>query len=187
MNHPKRYAPEDSFVFLRRNGSNSDDIFLGTAGRDVYNGRGGNDDILGNQGNDVLTGGSGKDGIFGGAGNDRIAGNSGADRLSGDGGTDHIKGGGGADEFVFIAYGSFLIGGSDIDIITDFHTGGPNADHVFLNILSSFGVSNFAQLKAGMFMQNGDTIINFGGGDVLVLEDVRIGNLHASNFDFLVT
>ena len=175
-------AQADEFDF-GRNGSNGDDIFEGSDFNDVYNGRGGNDNILGRWGNDRLSGGSGFDAVFGSGGNDRISGGPGDDKLSGEGGRDVISGGSGLDIFYYTANGNFLPGaGHGVDIITDFDPRGRDGDILTMLINYNFGVSTFAQLRAGMQQDRGNTIMDFGGGDVLVLLDVRIGELSADNF-----
>lgn len=173
----------DEFVFERKNGSNGNDIFNGSDGNDVYNGRGGHDSLLGSWGNDRLSGGAGNDAVTGGGGNDRLSGGAGNDRLAGEGGTDVLTGGSGLDTFYYTANGNFLPGaGSGIDLITDFEPVGQDHDTIVMLINYSFGVSTFADLKRGMRMDHGDTVMNFGGGDVLILQDIRIRQLHADDF-----
>ncbi|MGV3551570.1 calcium-binding protein [Rhizobium sp.] len=175
-------ARADEFVF-RKNGSNENDIYNGNNGNNVYNGRGGDDSILGGWGNDRLNGGRGFDYVMGGGGNDRVIGGPGDDTLSGEGGRDILTGGRGLDNFLYTANGNWLPGaGHGVDIITDFEPRGRDADLITMLINYNFGVSTFAQLRAGMQQRNGDTIMDFGGGDVLILRDVRIAELSADNF-----
>lgn len=180
--HDEISSSADDFLF-RRNGSNGPDIFNGSLGNDVYNGRGGTDNLLGNWGNDRLNGGAGVDAIFGGGGNDRLIGGPGNDRMSGEAGRDVLTGGSGLDTFYYTANGNFLPGaGHGIDIITDFDPRGRDADVVTMLINYGFGVSTFGQLRAGMQQIRGDVVMDFGGGDILVLQDTRIGELSADNF-----
>lgn len=183
--HPFRHDENmqaDEFLF-RKNGSNESDIFVGGNGNDHYNGRGGNDNILGGWGNDRLNGGPGFDTVFGGGDNDRLKGGSGNDRMSGEGGRDILTGGGGLDTFYYTANGNFLPGaGHGFDTIKDFDPRGRDHDVIVMLINYGFGVATFADLRRGMRMDHGDTVMNFGGGDVLVLEDVRIGQLQADDF-----
>lgn len=51
-------------------GTNANELFLGTTGSDIISGRGGNDCILGGDGNDDIRGNNGGDVCFGGLGND---------------------------------------------------------------------------------------------------------------------
>ena len=156
--HDETGADADAFIF-RKTGSNEDDIFDGTNGRDVYFARGGNDNMTGNWGNDRLDGGPGNDGVYGMGGDDRVSGGSGNDYLAGDVGTDIVSGGRGADTFAYTANGPFLFGGgSGIDIITDFDPRGRDHDLLIMQINYAFGVSTFAQLRAGMVTSRGDTI-----------------------------
>lgn len=172
----------DEFIF-RKNGSNGPDIYSGNNGNNVYNGRGGNDSIMGGWGNDRLNGGNGFDYVMGGGDNDRITGGNGDDTLSGEGGRDILTGGRGLDTFLYVANGNWLPGaGHGRDVITDFDPKGRDGDIVQMLINYSFGVSTFEQLRAGMQQRNGDTIMDFGGGDVLILRDVRIAELSADNF-----
>lgn len=175
-------ASSDNFLFARRTGSNDDDIFLGTTGRDVYFARGGNDNVLGDWGNDRLDGGAGNDGVYGGGGNDRLTGGPGNDYLGGEAGTDLISGGGGKDTFSYTANGNFLFGGGGIDRITDFDPNGADDDLMIMLINYGFGIDSFADLKRGMRMSRGDTVMNFGNGDILILEDVTIRELRADDF-----
>ena len=63
------------------NGTNGDDVILGSAGADTINGK---------SGNDYICGGDGADLIHGNAGHDRISGDQGNDTIYGDSGNDHI-------------------------------------------------------------------------------------------------
>ncbi|MBX9457499.1 MAG: hypothetical protein KL863_16620 [Rhizobium sp.] len=180
--HDEISSQADDFIF-RKNGSNEDDIFVGDSGRDRYNGRGGNDSLLGSWGNDRLNGGAGFDYVMGQGGNDRLIGGPGDDTLSGDVGRDVLTGGSGLDNFLYTANGDFLFGGGHgIDIITDFQPRGRDGDLITMLINYNFGVSNFAQLRAGMQQEDGNTIMDFGNGDILILLDVRIAELSAQNF-----
>lgn len=176
----------DEFIF-GRNGSNEDDIFVGTGANENYNGRGGNDTLMGNYGNDRLNGGSGFDYVLGEGGNDRLFGGPSDDTIAGDIGRDIMTGGSGLDNFLYTANGPFLFGGHGFDTITDFDPGGRDGDLITLVINPAFGVSNFQQLRAGMQQIKGDVVMDFRLGDpnnsdVLVLENVRIGELSAQNF-----
>jgi len=171
----------DEFVF-GRNGSNGDDIFVGTGANERYDGRGGNDTLMGNYGNDRLSGGAGFDYVMGEGGNDRLSGGPSDDTIAGDIGRDIMTGGSGLDNFLYTANGFFLFGGHGFDTITDFQPRGRDGDLITLMINSAFGVFNFQQLRAGMQQQNGNTYMDFGNGDVLELLDVRIAELSAQNF-----
>jgi hypothetical protein len=81
------------------NGSNGNDLILGSPGADTINGRQGGDCILGGGGNDILRGHVGNDVLLGGPGNDILYGNQGNDTLIGGEGYDICYGGGGSDNF----------------------------------------------------------------------------------------
>ncbi|WP_322508387.1 calcium-binding protein [Anaerolinea sp.] len=79
------------------NGTNQNDLILGSPFVDIINGRngaecilggGGDDYIEGRQGNDVILGGPGDDNLFGGPGNDYLIGGPGNDYCEGGAGTD---------------------------------------------------------------------------------------------------
>ena len=57
---------------MELNGTENDDILVGSSGNDVIRGAGGNDQLFGNSGDDVLDGGAGADRILGGSGNDTV-------------------------------------------------------------------------------------------------------------------
>ncbi len=74
------------------NGTNGDDVIVGTSGPDFINGLGGNDTICGLDGNDTIKGGWGNDFIYGQKGNDTIEGEQGHDFLYGGLGNDTLSG-----------------------------------------------------------------------------------------------
>lgn len=81
------------------NGTNNNDLILGSPGADTINGRQGGDCILGGGGNDVIYGFIGNDVLLGGPGDDTLYGDQGDDVLIGGDGFDICYGGGGADIF----------------------------------------------------------------------------------------
>ena len=104
-----------------------------------------------------------------------IIGNSGNNVLTGGGGGDTLTGGGGNDTFVYSAgYGS--------EVVTDFVAGPGGIDVINLQGMSS--VHTLADILARATQSGADTVINFGGGDVLTLQNVTIGNLVSSDFVF---
>lgn len=180
--HDEIDSRADEFDF-RKNGSNEDDIFVGDNFNDNYNGRGGNDSLLGSWGNDRLSGGGGFDYVMGQGGDDRLFGGPSDDTLSGDVGRDVLTGGSGLDNFLYTANGVHLFGGGHgIDIITDFQPRGRDGDLITMLINYNFGIGSFRELRAGMQQDQGNTIMDFGNGDLLVLLDVRIAELSAQNF-----
>ena len=145
------------------------DLAAGTAtgnasvGTDTFTGvsqvRGSNfaDIITGNEFNNVLDGLGGNDIITGGQGNDTLTG--GAD----------------ADTFVFED-------GFGFDTVTDFQQG--QADEIDLTGVS--GVYDFETLETLATQDGANTVIDFGGGNVLTLNNVTLANLTASDFTFSV-
>ena len=141
-------------------GGGGDDWVVGGKDNDVQFGEAGNDIVWGNLGEDTLDGGDGADQVRGGQGNDLLTGGAGDDFVSGDRGDDTISGGAGADLF----HGSQGIG---LDRITDFHIW--EGDKVVLDPGTSYSLS-----QAGA-----DTIVDLGGGDRMVLENVQLSSLPA--------
>jgi Ca2+-binding RTX toxin-like protein len=109
-------------------GTNQDDIIIGTPAGDTIRGFEGNDKIQGNQQPDIVFGGPGDDIISGGEGTDTLFGEDGNDVILSDSGTNVIFGGGGAS--LFGGKGDdTLLGGSDNDVFT----GGPGHDYFDCN------------------------------------------------------
>ena len=123
------FVEQVAYLNVRRNaieGSEGDDVILGTScgddiaggagndnidargGDDVVAGGNGDDHIVAGDGDDTVLAGHGNDIVFGGAGNDTISGGAGDDRLYGDAGDDTIFGDAGAD---------MLFGGAGADIL----------------------------------------------------------------------
>jgi Ca2+-binding RTX toxin-like protein len=72
------------------NGSEGDDVIVGTTVADTFNGLGGNDMITGLAGNDALNGGDGNDTLDGGTGNDTLTGGAGNDQYYVDSAIDRV-------------------------------------------------------------------------------------------------
>ncbi len=115
-----------------------------------------NDTLLGSGGNDILNGG-----------------NSGNDTLDGRGGNDNLTGGAGADTFVY------AIGGGT-DFITDFsHAQGDRID-----VTGVPGIFSLADIQSHATQQGVNTVINFGNGDIITLQNVVLANLVTGDFIF---
>jgi Ca2+-binding RTX toxin-like protein len=127
-----------------RIGTPDPETLLGSAVRDIITGNAGGDTITGRRGDDVLIGGSGNDVISGGAGDDVLVGQ--AD-------DDTITTGGGADKVGFDR-------GAGLDTVTDFN---PARDVLALQGFDAAPV---------VAVQVGNLQLDFGGGDILVLEGV---------------
>ena len=189
-----------------------DNVLSGGGGDDFLASLSGNDTLNGGAGRDRLDGGSGVDtadysdasggvvvklwngvgsgsdaagdtltnieNLTGSAFDDGLIGANGADNvLSGGGGNDFLAGLSGNDTFVFTA-------GDDMDRIGDF-TAGASTDDVIA--LSGFGASfdTFAEVFAAATESGGNTIIDFGNGDMLTLLGVAKTDLHQDDFLFI--
>jgi Ca2+-binding RTX toxin-like protein len=129
------------------------------------NGGDGDDRLFGNRHNDTLNGG---------AGNDKLSGGGDNDILNGQAGNDSLKGGDGNDTFIFER-------GSDRDLIEDFGLG---ADRLRLDTDLLGGASTRADIiDAFASVSGGNTIMNFGGSDVLTLEGFTDLDLLAGQVD----
>ncbi|MGQ0680782.1 hypothetical protein [Bradyrhizobium sp.] len=167
-------------------GTNADDTILGSDHSDIIFGLRGNDTILAGAGNDTAFGGRGNDWIDGGKGNDSLFGERGHDALIGDEGNDDLYGGRGRD---------LLLGGAGRDNLS-----GDEGNDKFL-LRKGMGVDTIEHLDAGdrvdvrdfnipsfqalldSARQIGHNVqIDLGNGDKLILEDVRIADLHAEQF-----
>ncbi|MFK8029831.1 MAG: hypothetical protein AB8G18_06295 [Gammaproteobacteria bacterium] len=142
------------------------DLTLGTGGLntsagDTYSSM---ENIIGSGGPDQLKGSDEDNRIEGGNGNDLI---------NGAGGTDLLVGGAGQDTFEFS-------NGYGIDTIADFT---PGSGDVIL--LLPAGVQSFTEVRANMTQMLDDTLIDLGNGDRLVLANVLLSNLKATDFQSL--
>ena len=148
-------------------------ISEGDAGSNVINGdashAGGapiprNDMIFGYDGNDTINGGALDDIFYGGAGDDLITGGS---------GNDAIKGGAGKDTYIYRP-------GSAADRFDSFVAGLNTDDQVDISAFTS--ITSFAQVLSLATQVGEDTVIDFGGGDVLTLRNVLKNSLAAEDF-----
>lgn len=150
-------------------GSDDPNVMFGRPGADSISGLGGADTVFGdedadtlngNTGADRIEGGPGADVVRGGQGDDVVSGGDGNDFIAGDRGSDTLTGGAGGD--IFHAWS-----GAGLDRVTDFHAG--EGDRVFLLPGAAPAVS---QVGA-------DTVIDFGGGNQMVLAGVQLSSLPA--------
>ncbi len=131
--------------------------------------------IVGNRGDNRLSGHANDDILNGGKGADMLRGGQGNDVLCGGRGKDMLKGGSGFDTFVFKL-------GCGKDTILDFN---PNSGAEDIDLTSVATITGFSDLLNNHMTQVGDdTVIDFGGGDVLTLVGIDIGDLDASDFLF---
>lgn len=120
------------------------------------------DTLLGSNSGNIIKGAGGDDRLWGRGGTDKLYGGSGSDRLDGDAGTDFLYGGSGRDTFHFDK-------GDDKNAIRDFQN---NADRIELDgFAKGTNWRDFAE-------QDGDRVVlDFGNGDILIIDDVLIGQL----------
>jgi len=144
-------------------GSNHDDLIIGTNEPARLGGLAGNDTIQGRVGNDTLLGGDGADSIIGGAGNDSLS------------------GGAGNDTFVFAP-------GHDRDVIVGFAAGSTIGDVVRLE--GSY--AGFSEVYADASDFTGTSplgtafsgVVIGAGADQIWLQGVTKSALNANDFAF---
>lgn len=170
-------------------GGDGRDFVFGGAASDVLYGGANDDELRGNRGTDTVNGGTGEDDVRGGGGGDVLNGDEGDDFMIGGGGSDTIDGGAGddvlfggfgsgdldgqRDTFVFADSGS---GAGGFDRIRDFEDGIDRID------LSAFGFSDFTTDVQALASTSGSAMrINFGGGDVIYIDNFSIGDFDASD------
>lgn len=138
-------------------------------------GNGGGNEIAGNTGDNALKGRAGDDVLEGRKGADKLYGGSGDDTLNGGRGKDVYVGGNGNDTFVFST-------GSGKDKIRDFN---PNTGAEDIDLSAMASITGYSDLSNNHMSQVGfDVVINAGGGDVLTLVGIDIGDLAANDFLF---
>ena len=115
------------------------------------------------------------DTLSGDANNNTLDGQGGNDVLDGRGGNDTLIGGGGADTFVYADNGG-------ADIVTDFNHG--QGDKIDLTGVT--GISSLADVQAIATQVGLNTVLNFGGGNTLTLNNVTATNLTANDFIFTI-
>jgi serralysin len=140
-------------------GSGGGDWLLGGQGSDLISAHTGDNLLYGDLGDDTLQGGAGHDVLRGGQGDDSIVGGSGVEWISGDRGNDTIQGGSGPDTF-------HTFSGAGIDRVIGFDEA--KGDHVQLDPGTHYSLS---QVGA-------DTVIDMGGGDEMILQNVQLSGLH---------
>ena len=161
----------DLIAAITINGTEGDDILIGTENNDAINGLGGDDVLQGENGRDTLSGGDGDDTIggdngadflLGGEGEDILAGGDGADRIEGNLSDDLIAGGRG-DDSLFAGAGNDTLNG---DSGNDRLRGGNGND----NLRGNSG-NDFIQGNAGNdFIFGGfgnDNLLGGNGRDTL--------------------
>jgi Ca2+-binding RTX toxin-like protein len=144
-----------------------------------------NDILGGDSGANSISGANGNDNLFGQNGHDTLAGGRNDDLLDGGRGNDTMTGGADSDTFVYRP-------GYNADTITDFATGLGSLDKInlrgFANLHTFADVLDRAtEVRAVLdtFVRfRVDTVIDFGGGNTLTLQDVNKNALRADDFLF---
>ncbi|MEH2499378.1 Ca2+-binding RTX toxin-like protein [Bradyrhizobium sp. AZCC 1678] len=184
-------------------GSSFNDTLTGTSGINVIDGGAGDDILIGGSGADQLIGGAGSNtasyitaasgvtadlstpslnvgdaagdtflfiqNLTGSNFNDVLRGNAGANILTGGAGNDTLTGGAGNDAFVFHA-------GFGQDTITDF-TAGSDLIELHDGIFADANAALAAATQVGS-----DTLITVDASTTILLQNVALANLHASDF-----
>jgi len=145
----------DSTLGVTRIGIPGPDALEGTDGNARLEGRGGDDTLIGGRGRDLLRGGEGDDMLRGGPGRDTLIGGPGGDSMIG---------GAGADTFGFRR-------GHDSASIRDFNPGKGDSLQFGANLLGSAGTGQQAVDSFAVVNALGNTVLDFGGGDRLVLRN----------------
>lgn len=128
----------------------------------VYYGTEGGEWLVGEASDDTMWANGGKDRVEGSHGTDYLDGGNGDDTLVGGTASDSLTGGRGADRFQFNA-------GDGWDVIQDYHP--EDGDTIFVNAAAQDYVTE---------VRDGDTFVNFGNGDGIVI----VGFV-ADNSDFI--
>ncbi len=158
-------------------GGEGEDLLNGGKGRDRLEGGSESDKLWGMSGADILLGGQGRDTMYGGEGRDILRGGLGDDHIYGDGGNDMLTGNTQNDMFYFSD-------GHGNDVITDFEA---------LNALEKIDLSGISAINnmfdltggSGAATQSGaDVVIDTGGGNSILLENVSLANLDSTDFMF---
>lgn len=188
-------------------GGDGDDLLTGGGGNDVIRGGFGVDTMDGGEGRDTISyqGSTNWVSVFlyagvaygsEGAGDsligfENIRGSEMGDALYGDGGNNRIEGGGGGDYIVGGAGRDVLVGGdgddaflmttdSGVDTIVDFLPGGGWEDRIHVDMGGAF--ADFDSIMAVATQVGDDTVIDFSGGNILILAGVDRSALTAQDF-----
>lgn len=186
---------------------------IGNAGDDILFGLGGNDRLYGRAGEDTIDGGAGRDIIYfttssdgvivdlelglgsggdaegdsyidvesvmGSAFDDEIIGGLGFNNLSGRDGDDFLNGGAGSD---------ILYGGAGADTFKIGDGDGKERVRDFENGVDKFDVGEFytpGEAVEAAFTFGSGWAINFGGGDVLIVEGSSLAEVSIDDFEFV--
>jgi Ca2+-binding RTX toxin-like protein len=131
--------------------------------------------IIGTDFDDHIIGTKADNEFYGGAGNDTLVGGAGGDVLSGQAGDDILTGGKNADIFVFET-------GMGKDIVTDFHATGDSHDMLDLRNVATASSFDFMLHDHRIWQDGSDVVIDASRGDEIILKNVDIHDLSASDF-----
>lgn len=171
-------------------GGAGDDVLSGGADNDQLFGDTGVDLLLGDDGDDLLVGGNEADTLDGGEGADTLGGGAGNDRLVGGGGSDNVLGEDADDTIVAGAGDDFLVGGPGrdtfgfdrgfgLDRVADFTRG---QDVLAINM----GLArSFSDVMSRSFQNGNETVIDFGPGNTIVLNNTVLTSLQTDDFRFV--
>lgn len=187
--HDLIYGGDKRDVIL---GDNNNDTIYGEEGNDVLRGGNGDDLVYGGVGNDRLFGAANDDTIYGGEGNDLIRAGFQADYVDGGAGDDYLVGGGGFDTIIggtgndtmegnFNADQFWFGNGHGNDVIIDF-SATSNAEKLVFSELTT--MNSYAQVMAASTQQGANVLIDTGGGNSILLENVEMTDLHVQDFIF---
>ena len=164
-------------------GMAGNDRLIGQSGADTLSGGGGKDSLAGKGGADTLNGGGGKDKLNGGRGNDQLNGDGGNDVLRGNGGKDILNGGYGDDTLIGGGGADVFVWSSGNDTVTDFNATKPNE---VIDLSGAAWASSYADLvnNNNLSQVGADVLIDDGAGNTMLLLNVALADLDASDFLF---
>jgi Ca2+-binding RTX toxin-like protein len=173
-----RDTPVDIMVWLGLTGAEANaylyrmnDAIVGSPFDDMLEAFAGNDYVEAGDGNDKVWGDAGKDLLSGDAGNDKIWGGSGKDVIFGGTGNDKMWGNGGHDTFGFHP-------NEGKDHLKDF-----NKKKDFL-VFDTDMVRNQNKLEKLADEKGSNVVIDFGGGNMVIIHDFSLSDLHKSTISF---
>jgi Ca2+-binding RTX toxin-like protein len=147
-------SPADQFSAFTDFFNTNDIEFTGSSGKDAFTGYAKNDTLIGGDGDDTLSGGGGNDQLYGGDGNDTLKGDAGND--------------------------TFYYDGKGTDVVAAGFVAGAASE----DVIKITGFTDYASIIAATTDDNGDAVIDFGGGNTLRITGVEKADLHEDDFAF---